>query len=58
MVTVTCYGETKVFKSKKKAIEFFEEGMMWCDPNSSEFSRYATIVMKLKCGMTNVDDNY
>jgi hypothetical protein len=58
MVTVTCYGTTQVFKSRKKAIDFFEEGMMWCDPGSSEFSRYANIVMQLKSGMTDVSDDF
>ena len=58
MVTVTCYGKKQVFKSRKKAIEFFEEGMMWCDPGSSEFSRYASIVMQLKNGMTDVTDDF
>lgn len=57
-VTVTCYGKTETYKSKKEAISFFKEGMMWCDPGSSEYARYATIVMKLESGMKIVDDDY
>jgi hypothetical protein len=56
-VTVTCYGKTKIYKSRKEAIKYFKEGMKWCDPFSSEFERYAIIVMKLESGMTVVDDS-
>lgn len=57
-VTVTCYGKTKTYKSKREAISIFKEGMKWCDPGSSEFERYAIIVMKLESGMKIVDDSY
>lgn len=57
-VKVTCYGETKIYPSAKEAIEYFKEGMLWCDPNSSEFARYATIVARLMNGDTEVDDQY
>lgn len=57
-VKVTCYGETKVYPNAQEAIDFFREGMLWCDPNSSEFSRYATIVSRLMCGDIEVSDRY
>ena len=58
MVKVTCYGKEETFKSRKEAIRYFSEGMLWCDPNSSEYERYATNVSKLQCGYDNVTDDY
>lgn len=57
-VKVTCYGETKTWKTAQKAIDFFSEGMDWCDPGSSEYSRYAHIVRQLSLGKTEVTDKY
>lgn len=56
-VTVTCYGETTVFPSAKKAIAHFKEGMMYCDPYSSEHERYEMIVARLQSGETEVNDD-
>lgn len=58
MVKVTCYGKEMTFKSKKEAIRYFNEGMDFCDPDSSEYERYATIVSKLLSGRNKVTDNY
>lgn len=57
-VKVTCYGETTVFPSAKKAIAHFKKGMLWCDAYSSEYERYEMIVAKLMNGETEVDDQY
>lgn len=57
-VKVTCYGQTKTYTTAKKAIKEFMEGMLWCDPNSSEYARYAIIVHRLMCGETEVNDQY
>lgn len=43
IVLVTCYGNTKEY-TRQEAIDFFTEGMLWCDPGSSEFSRYVTLL--------------
>ena len=56
MITVICYGQKKVFETKEDAIRFFEEGMMFCDPFSSEFARYGNIVFRLKNGEVFVVD--
>jgi ATP-dependent Lon protease len=55
IVTVTCYGQTKEY-NRKEAIDFFTEGMLWCDPGSSEYSRYAMIVSQLESGSTHACD--
>lgn len=55
IVVVTCYGNTKEY-NREEAIDHFTEGMLWCDPGSSEFSRYANIVSQLRCGCTFVSD--
>ena len=55
IVTVTCYGDTKEY-TREEAIEFFKEGMWSCDPGSSEYSRYATIVDQLESGSTHACD--
>lgn len=57
-VKVTCYGQTETYASAKEAIAHFTEGMLYCDPRSNEFSRYAIIVEKLQAGETEVDDQY
>ena len=58
IVKVTCYDKEDTFKSREEAIKHFKTGMLYCSPGSSEFARYATIVQKLECGETVVDDNY
>jgi hypothetical protein len=57
-VKVTCYGETKIYPSAKKAIAHFREGMLCCDPYSSEYERYEMIVARLMNGEKEVDDQY
>lgn len=54
-VKVTCYGKTKAYK-RKDAIAFFREGMLCCDPESSEFSRYEHIHSHLMAGALEVSD--
>ena len=57
-VKVTCYGETDIWETAQKAIDFYTEGMNACDPGSSEYSRYAHIVRQLVLGKTEVTDEY
>lgn len=57
MVKVTCYDRVKEFESAKAAIAYYEEGMCYCDPDSSEYDRYATIVDQLYSGKTEVTDS-
>ena len=56
-VTVTCYDKTEQYPSAKAAIDYFNEGLLYCDPESSEADRYQTIIDKLSMGETIVDDN-
>ena len=58
MIKTICYGKVRCFDTAEEAIRFFEKGMMWCDPFSSEYERYATIVGKLKAGKTTASDDY
>lgn len=44
-VDVICYGERKHFDTRKKAIEFFLEGMAFSE--GSERERYSTIYLEL-----------
>lgn len=55
-ITTQCYGHCDEWDSREQAIATFKEGMANCDPNSSEYSRYATIVAKLESGATFADD--
>lgn len=55
-----CYNTLHVFNHKKDAISFFKECCDYCDPNSSEFSRYASILVDLlfsNIGKDNVDNS-
>ena len=54
-VTVTCYRKTETM-TRKEAIEKYQEGMMCCDPGSSECERYTTIYCKLMEGEREVSD--
>lgn len=47
-VTVICYGETKVWDSRKEAEQFFLEGMAACD--GAEKERYTNIFLDLVSG--------
>ena len=55
-ITVTCYGETKVYESRRKATDFFLQAMLGCDPRSSEYSRYASIIEQLMVGYIHYTD--
>lgn len=55
MVKVICYGKEETWKSRKKAIEFFAEGMI-ATAGSSESERYARIVSDLRCGLDVCSD--
>ena len=52
-VRVTCYGQTKVWE-RKDAINFFLEGMMWCE--GAEQERYADIYIQLIDGAKEASD--
>ena len=54
-VKVTCYRETKEM-ARGSALNFYNEAMSWCDPNSSEYDRYCSIVSQLLERKTEVDD--
>ena len=56
MITVECYGQISVFKSKKDAVNYFEEGIACCDSQSSEAGRYAYIIDQLEQGNKIVSD--
>lgn len=53
-VVVTCYGKKRVYPSRKKAMDFFLEGMMWSE--GSERERYAYIYAQLSQGEKEVSD--
>ena len=57
MVKTVCYKQEREWPSRRAAIAYFTEGMMSCDPGSSEYDRYATIVEKLKMGATTATDS-
>ena len=44
-VTITCYGETKVWDDRMEALRFFKQGAQECD--GAESRRYANIVFQL-----------
>lgn len=53
-VKVTCYGVTKIWDSRKDAIEEFREGMMCCD--GAERERYTNIYLQLTSGCKECSD--
>ena len=55
-VTVTCYRKTETM-TRGEALAFYQEGMMGCDPGSSECERYTTIFCRLMDGLTVVTDD-
>ena len=57
-VKVTCYDKTEEYPSAAEAMDYFNEGLMYCDPDSSEAQRYNTIIDKLFLGETDVTDDY
>jgi hypothetical protein len=54
-VKVTCYGKTKEYK-RSDAIKFFREGIIACDPDSSECDRYENIYCQLMAGSIHASD--
>ena len=54
-VRVTCYRKTETM-TRGEALAYYQEGMMCCDPGSSECQRYTTIVCRLMDGLTEVSD--
>ena len=59
MIKIECYGQTTEYPTKQKAIEFFMDCFMACDPQSSEAGRYMYIVQEIMAGKKNITDrNY
>lgn len=54
-ITVKVYGTTTEYASREEAEAFYREGMEYCDPRSSEYSRYAFICEALECEATSID---
>ena len=46
-VIVICYNQAKQYMRRGKAILFYAQAMNACDPMSSEFERYATVLVRL-----------
>lgn len=53
-VIVTCYGDTKVWDSRKDAIEFYLRAM--AGSKGSEHERYSKIYVELSLGMPTATD--
>lgn len=53
-VTVTCYGQTKVWDSRAKAEAFYFKAMTMSD--GSERNRYTKIYTELKQGLLQCSD--
>ena len=53
-VTITCYGETKIWDDRKEALRFFKQGAQECD--GAESRRYANIVFQLMDGLSVCSD--
>ena len=47
-VVVKTYGTRHKFTSVEEAKDFYADGMSFCDPGSSEYSRYAEAFMNLR----------
>jgi len=53
-VTITCYGKTETWDSRKKARAFYWEGVRCCE--GAERDRYMNIVMGIDDGLDEVTD--
>lgn len=53
-VKVTCYGDIKVWDSRKEAMEFYLRAMAGSE--GSEHERYSKIYVELSLGMSTVTD--
>ena len=53
-VTITCYGETKVWDDRMEALRCFKQGAQECD--GAESRRYANIVFQLMDGLSVCSD--
>ena len=56
VVTTVCYGQKQEWTSRKEAIEFFRQGVIECDTESSECSRYMKIFADLLMGKSFCTD--
>lgn len=55
-VTTKCYGKERTWASREEAEEYFEEGLASCDPGSSEYDRYLSILSQLERGENYATD--
>lgn len=55
-ITVICYGEKRIWKSRKQAKSFYLEAMSCSE--GSERERYAKIFCELESGMNVCTDEY
>lgn len=56
IIKIKLYGDTKKFNSLAEALNYIQEAISYCDPNSSECQRYYSIYQQLKSGKTNCSD--
>ena len=54
-VTITCYRNTEKMK-RSNALKYYRQGIMCCDPGSSECERYTTIYFQLLDGRMHCSD--
>ena len=55
-ITIKLYGDTKTFNSRQEALNYIQEAISYCDPNSSECQRYYNIYQQLKSGKSSCSD--
>ena len=53
-VTVTCYGNTKTWVSRERALEFYKEACRHSE--GAERNRYLNIVWGIEDGLSRVSD--
>ena len=53
-IIVICYGKKQIWDSRKNAVEFYLEGMMYCE--GAERDRYTNIYLDLISGKSVCTD--
>lgn len=56
MITVVCYNSVEYWKSKKRALAFYLQGMRCCE--GCEKNRYSNIVLDIQDGCNICCDEY
>lgn len=55
-IVTVCLGKDRVWYDRKEAVLFFRKALQSCEPDSTDWDHYMTVLTKLETGRTVARD--